>query len=930
MCIVCARGLQPGGDGGFQGRQGLTHGPNGELLDPQSFLNGDDRGVPVVGGARPSFTVEQAAAQITRPGLSWATGLGQPATVTFAFQSTALSWASNAEGFTRFNEAQIAATLNAMTAWSDVANIVFSRVGTGSTGETAYSDNATMLLSNWTTGRDFSAGYAYYPGSRGVTSLSGDVRINSQLSYNVDPQPLNYGAQALLHEIGHAIGLAHPGAYNAAAGQTITYDAHAEYQEDSRQYSVMSYFSATVTGASTVYYPNGTGSYSGAYSSVPLMDDIAAAQRLYGANFATRATNTVYGFNATADRAWFAATSADTVLLFCVWDGGGIDTFDFSGYAENQLIDLRQGSFSNVGGDGLPWTTGVSAIGNVSIAVGAVIENAIGGSGADTLQGNSANNVLTGGLGNDIIDGGLGTDTAVFRGLSTAYTITWNGQTATVVGADGRDTVTNVELFRFDDVTIASLATGGLSVSGDYVANTMTGTAFADMLSGGGGNDILSGMGGADTLRGGTGNDTLSGGDGDDLLRGDAGNDVLDGGAGFDAALYSGVRRQYTASSTRVTSATEGTDTLTGIEEARFVDGVLTFDATSASAQVMRLYSATLNRVPDQAGLESNVAGLARIGLLGLANIFVQSAEFQARFGTLSNQQFVEQMYIFALGRQGDAAGIANWVGVMNGGATRGQMVVAFSESAEHQTRTAATLNAGLWVPDAEAQIIARLYDATFDRLPDVAGLAAWTALLEGGRPLIEIAATFAGSAEFQARYGTVTNEQFVRQMYQFCLNRAPDAGGLAGWVNALNTGTSRAQMLLNFSESAEHVALTAALWLGGIRTPGFTSAPPEDPAKGLDDAQILPGVIDHGLYDPADLGLTLIGKDDDAFVLPADPDGGVTPWLLIDDGDTATPGPGVVLPMLDDGALPFVVLANVIDEPWSLFHRDGLDLAWA
>ena len=928
MCIVCARGLQLGGEGGYLGRQGLSHGLNGDLLEPQSFLNGEDRGVPLVGGARPSLTIEQAAAQITRVGLSWATGLGQPATVTFAFQSTALSWASNSEGFARFNETQIAATLNAMTAWSDVANIVFTRVGTGATGEAAYSDNATMLLSNWTTGRDFSAGYAYYPGTRGVTSVSGDVRINNQLSYNVDPQQLNYGAQALLHEIGHAIGLAHPGAYNAAAGQSLSYEVNAEYQEDSRQYSVMSYFSATLTGASTVYYPNGTGSYSGAYSSVPLMDDIAAAQRLYGANFTTRATNTVYGFNATADRTWFAATNADTVLLFCVWDGGGIDTFDFSGYSENQLIDLRQGSFSNIGGDGLPWTTGVSAIGNVSIAVGAVIENAIGGSGADTIQGNSSNNVLTGGLGNDIIDGGLGTDTAVFRGLSTAYTITWNGQTATVVGADGRDTVTNVELFRFDDVTIASLATGGLSVSGDYVANTMTGTAFADLMSGGGGNDILSGLAGADILRGGTGNDTLSGGDGADLLTGGAGNDVLDGGAGFDAAIYSGVRRQYTASSTRVSSTSDGTDTLTGIEEARFVDGVLTFDASSASAQVMRLYSAMLNRTPDQAGLESNVAGLARIGLLGLANICVGSAEFQARFGALSNQQFVEQMYVFALGRQGDAAGIASWVAVMNAGATRGQMVVSFSESAEHQARTAAVLNAGLWVPDAQAQMIARMYDATFDRLPDVAGLAGWTDALKAGTSLLSIAATFAASAEFQARYGTVTNEQFVRQMYQFCLNRVADAGGLALWTNALNSGTSRAQMLLNFSESAEHVALTAASWLGGIRTPGFTSAPLEDTAKGLDDAQVLPGAIGHdGIYDPSDLGLTLTSKGD-AFVLPASPDGGVQPWILIDDGHETVPASDSLLPRVNHDTFVFEMPAHLIDDLGMVAHR-GFDWTW-
>jgi hypothetical protein len=437
---------------------------------------------------------------------------------------------------------------------------------------------------------------------------------------------------------------------------------------------------------------------------------------------------------------------------------------------------------------------------------------------------------MQGGLGDDILDGGVGFDTADYATAASGVTVDLGITTAQNTGGAGRDTLISIE--------------------------GVVGSAFAD---------VLIGSAGANVLVGGAGND---------LLRGGGGNDSLNGGSGFDAALYAGVRRQYVASSSSVSGNGEGTDTLTGIEEARFVDGVLTFDASSASAQIMRLYSATLNRTPDQAGLESNVAGLGRVGLQAMADIFVASAEFQARFGALSNQQFVEQLYVFSLGRTGDPGGIAGWVGALNGGATRGQVVLGFSESLEHQNRTAATLNAGLWVPDAQAQVIARMYDATFDRLPDVGGLAVWTANLKGGMALIDIATAFAGSAEFQARYGAVSNEQFVRQMYQFCLNREPDAGGLAGWVAALNSGTSRAQMLLNFSESAEHVALTAPLWLGGIRFEGFVGSPAEDTTKDLDGPQVLPGVEDIDIaYDPADLGLSFLDKDADAFVLPAVPD---------------------------------------------------------
>ena len=51
----------------------------------------------------------------------------------------------------------------------------------------------------------------------------------------------NYGFMTMLHEIGHAVGLTHPGAYDASQDRPISYSADAEYAEDSRQYTVMSY-----------------------------------------------------------------------------------------------------------------------------------------------------------------------------------------------------------------------------------------------------------------------------------------------------------------------------------------------------------------------------------------------------------------------------------------------------------------------------------------------------------------------------------------------------------------------------------------------------------------------------------------------------------------------------------------------------------------
>lgn len=134
------------------------------------------------------------------------------------------------------------------------------------------------------------------------------------------------------------------------------------------------------------------------------------------------------------------------------------------------LIDLRAGSYSKIAihsdpPSGTSWKNAPRAStydtsNNLAIAYNCTIENAVGGSGNDTLTGNEVNNLLSGGKGNDGLDGGMGRDTAVFSGTAAQHTIsTPNNGVTTVIDSiadrDGIDSLTAVERLQFSDYNIS-------------------------------------------------------------------------------------------------------------------------------------------------------------------------------------------------------------------------------------------------------------------------------------------------------------------------------------------------------------------------------------------------------------------------------------------------------------------------------------------
>ena len=325
---------------------------------------------------KPVWTLEQVVDQLTNWGTRWNTQTPIP----YSFLTQPYGWLSPTTNFSAFSAQQRAALARDMQLVSDVANLSFVQVsdngaagGQGNQRIGFYNVNHSSVPF-WGAASNNSSPMTIFSADTAVNLY----RANQQGGWGIGES----NSRKLMHELLHTLGLDHPGPYN---GDSADYESQALFQQDSNQFTVMSYWTAATTGANHV----ATGiAY---FASTPLVYDVAALQALYGANMATRADATVYGFHATAGREVFDL-SLHPNTVFTIWDGGGRDALDLSGFTLPSRIDLHPGAFSDTG----------EMTSNISIAYGAVIEDAVGGSGNDRITANEAQNRLAGGGGADV------------------------------------------------------------------------------------------------------------------------------------------------------------------------------------------------------------------------------------------------------------------------------------------------------------------------------------------------------------------------------------------------------------------------------------------------------------------------------------------------------------------------------------------------
>ncbi len=136
-----------------------------------------------------------------------------------------------------------------------------------------------------------------------------------------------------------------------------------------------------------------------------------------------------------------------------------------------------------------------------------------------------------------------------------------------------------------------------------------------------------------------------------------------------------------------------------GVATIVFADLTIATDKAGVAAQAFRLYQAAFDRVPDSAGLGFHISAMegAGVSLTEVAQSFVDSPEFKARYGALNSAAFVTQLYQNILHRAPDGGGLVYWRDLLESNAiSRGQVLVGFADSPENKELVAPAIENGI------------------------------------------------------------------------------------------------------------------------------------------------------------------------------------------------------------------------------------------
>lgn len=322
---------------------------------------------------------------------------------------------STEPGFRAFTDAERTVVRGLLAATAALAGLSFTEV--------AESAAAAGQLRFGVSEQATSKGRAALPGTQG--EAAGDVWMDTDtLAQGLVPGGEAHAA--LLHELGHALGLRHP--RNTDPGEHWVLQMRP--QDDRPGLTVMS-SQAPADGLHRADWG---------------LLDVLALRYLYGSRTQAAGDDT------------YRLGPQHSLAAHTLVDDGGHDVVDASAVATGVLLDLNPGRLSSVGIS----AAGFVGVENLALAGASAIEDAIGSPADDVLLGNDADNRLTGGDGNDWIDGGNGTDEARFAGRRADYVLSNSAGKLYVAARDGLggyDTLTAIERLVFADQTVVLMAT---------------------------------------------------------------------------------------------------------------------------------------------------------------------------------------------------------------------------------------------------------------------------------------------------------------------------------------------------------------------------------------------------------------------------------------------------------------------------------------
>lgn len=226
---------------------------------------------------------------------------------------------------------------------------------------------------------------------------------------------------------------------------------------------------------------------------------------------------------------------------------------------------------------------------------------------------------------------------------------------------------------------------------------------------------------------------------------------------------------------------------------------------------ISRLYQNILGREADESGMQHWYKCLTTGGesAAAVTTRFVFSTEFINQ--NLSDEEFVERMYLTMLNRSSDSSGKEHWLEILDSGCSRRYVLSRFVASQEFagicdsygvvRGDVELTENRDRYI--GATKFVTRLYRTTLKRNPDVDGLNHWVGLIGSKQATpYDVAIRIVKSEEF-INYN-YSNEEYVKILYRAFLDREPDPDGYAHWLNRLATGATREDILKGFAYSVE------------------------------------------------------------------------------------------------------------------------------